>query len=214
MLLMSGSPHTGMLATGGAMLSAIASSACCWLPLSLLAFGVSAGGMSAWFEHYRLPFLIASGTMLAIGFYLVCARAPKCEPGSACATTTRGSGRVTKVMLWASTVVIIAFAAFPKYVGALLPQSDPPAAIAGQTRTLEIGIEGMSCEACAIPLREALIKVPHVLDASVSYDDGTATLTVDAGESPAEETLSETVSGLGYTMSDSPVGQGDDPDGP
>jgi len=211
---MSGSPQTGLLATGGALLSAIASSACCWLPLSLLAFGVSAGGMSAWFEHYRLPFLIASGTMLAIGFYLVYARAPKCEPGSACATGTRRSARVSKVMLWVSTVVIIAFAAFPKYVGALLPQTSPPTALAGQTRTVEIGIEGMSCEACAIPLREALVKVPHVLDARVSYDEGIATLTVDATEAPAKETLNQTVSGLGYTMSKTPVGQSHEPDGP
>ncbi len=123
---MSKPENTGMLATGGAVLTAIASSACCWLPLSLLALSVSAGGMSAWFEHYRLPFLIASGSMLAIGFYLVYARTPKCEPGSVCATNTRRSARMTKGMLWVSAVAVIAFAAFPKYVWLLLPQSAPP----------------------------------------------------------------------------------------
>lgn len=35
------SSPTGLLATGGAMLSAILSSACCWLPLLLIAFGAS-----------------------------------------------------------------------------------------------------------------------------------------------------------------------------
>ncbi len=115
---------TGLWATGGAVLSAIASSACCWLPLSLLAFGMSAGGVAMWFEQYRVIFLFVSGAFLMLGFYVVYVRAPRCEPGSACATSNRRSARYSKAMLWMSTVVVIAFAAFPKYIGTVLTWAD------------------------------------------------------------------------------------------
>lgn len=41
------SQRTGMLAVGGSVLSALAASACCWIPLLLIAIGVSTGGVSA-----------------------------------------------------------------------------------------------------------------------------------------------------------------------
>ena len=41
----------GLWATGGAVISAILSSACCWLPFLLIAFGASAAGVSGFFEE-------------------------------------------------------------------------------------------------------------------------------------------------------------------
>lgn len=41
------------LATLGAVFTAIMGSACCWLPLLLIAFGFSAAGVGAFFEQYR-----------------------------------------------------------------------------------------------------------------------------------------------------------------
>ena len=221
---------TGLLATSGAVVSAIASSACCWLPLSLLAFGMSAGGIAVWFEHYRLPFLIASGSFLAIGFYLVYARSPQCEPGSACATKDRRSARITKTMLWVSTAVVIAFAAFPKYIGTLLtitdsssPQSmtqpvadvkaentprvdtqdtQPQAPIApvADNNTI-IEIQGMTCEGCAVNLQHSLARLSGVNNAQVWFKKGIAQLkTTPDGNFDPQQAL-KAISDSGFTGS-------------
>jgi len=192
--------RTGMLAVGGSVLSALAASACCWIPLLLIAFGVSAGGVSAWFEQYRWLFLGITAVLLGTGFYFVYFRKPHCAPGSACATPNLKLQRFSRVMLWVATVVVIATAAFPKYVGYLIPE-DEPAQItipAKHVATASVGIEGMTCEACAIHVKDALMKVPGVLDVVVSYPDSAATVRFDDTSPPAVDALASAVEGAGY----------------
>jgi hypothetical protein len=76
--------HAPKLAVSGALLAAMASSACCWLPLLLIGFGLSAVGVAGFFETYRLLLLTVSTALLGLGFYLVYFRKPRCEAGEAC----------------------------------------------------------------------------------------------------------------------------------
>jgi copper chaperone CopZ len=57
------------LATLGAVLTAIMGSACCWLPLLLIAFGFSAAGVGSFFEQYRPYFLTVTFALLAVAWY-------------------------------------------------------------------------------------------------------------------------------------------------
>ena len=59
---------------------------------------------------------------------------------------------------------------------------------AADLTTVSMGIEGMTCEACAIHVKNALAKVPGVLDVSVSYVDRHATLTFDVTDIKMIET--------------------------
>ncbi len=192
--------RAGMLAVAGSGLSALAASACCWIPLLLIGFGLSAGGVSALFEKYRWPFLGLTAVLLGTGFYFVYFRKPQCAPGSACATPSRKLQRFNRVMLWIATVVVIATAAFPKYVGYLVPESSP--AVAGgpidHMTTVSLKIDGMTCDACAIHVRNALVKVPGVLDASASYSAGNATISFDEGAPPLATAVAGAVEAAGY----------------
>tara|TARA_R110002072_G_scaffold66429_4_gene163784 strand:+ start:1153 stop:2325 length:1173 start_codon:yes stop_codon:yes gene_type:complete len=191
--------RTGGIAVGGSMLAALAASACCWLPLGLIVIGVSAGGVSAWFEHYRWLFLGITGILLGAGFYLVY-RKPHCEPGSACAAPNRKVQRFNRSMLWIATVFVIASASFPKYVGYLLPK-DKGIDISwtdDQIIVVSFGIAGMTCEACTIHLRNELVKVPGVLDVAVSYENSSAEIRFDASRPPATIDLSSAVESSGY----------------
>ena len=196
------SRNTGLLATTGAVVSAILSSACCWLPLLLIAFGTSAAGVAGFFEAYRSYLLGATGLLLASGFYLVYVRKEKCGPGEACAVPNPRLKRFNKVMLGVATAVVLAFALFPNYVGFFLGNGNPralaAAAASGESRAF--AIEGMSCEACAVTLRAHLGRVPGVARAEVSFESKTARVFFASGQdAPTEEALKKAIRGAGYT---------------
>jgi hypothetical protein len=61
--------RSALWAAAGSVVAAVVASACYWVPLLLLAFGVSAAGVSATFEQVRPFFLLAAAVLLATGFY-------------------------------------------------------------------------------------------------------------------------------------------------
>ncbi|WP_024973298.1 mercury(II) reductase [Ralstonia pickettii] len=66
-------------------------------------------------------------------------------------------------------------------------------------------ITGMTCDSCAVHVKQALQNVPGVQSAEVSYAKGSAQLAVDAGTSP--DALIAIVAGLGYraALADAPT---------
>jgi len=188
-------------AATGATLTAILSSACCWLPLLLLAFGASATGFSAFFEAYRSPLLLVTALLLATGFYLVYFLKPSCEPGGACAVPNTKLTRLNKSMLWVATLLVAAFAFFPNYVGALVG-ARPSASVEGTAVRLDI--EGMTCEACAMHIDKELRSVPGVLAAEISYDENRAIVTIDRASPPGEADLIRAVERAGYKATVTP----------
>lgn len=194
--------NIGLWAGAGALLSAILSSACCWLPLLLIAFGASAAGVAGFFEAYR-PYLLGStAILLAIGFYLVYVREARCVPGSACATPNPKLRRFNKAMLWCATAFTLAFAFFPNYVAAFLPKTDelPPETAAAATGGEALyRIEGMTCEGCASVLHADLSALPGVAGVEVSYDRKTAHLFfTDPDSRPSGEEIEAVIEEDGY----------------
>ncbi len=192
-------PAAGRLAAGGALVSAVLSSACCWLPLVLLAFGASAAGVAGFFERYRPIFLGVAVVLLAAGFYLVYLRKPACGPGEACSVPNRRLTRINRAMLWIATVFVAAFALFPSYVGALLGTPRGDAALTNAPHDLEFVVEGMTCEACAATLRSKLAGLSGVSAAEVLYASGRARLGFESPQTrPTDEAIAEAVSAAGY----------------
>jgi copper chaperone CopZ len=187
--------NLGAWAATGATLSAILSSACCWLPLLLLAFGASATGLSASFEAYRTPLLFVTALLLATGFCLVYFRKPTCGPGGSCSVPNSNFARLNKGMLWVATILVAAFAFFPNYVGALLGARQS-ASVDGTA--IHLDVEGMTCKACALHIEKELRSATGVLAAEVSYDEHRATVTVDRSSPPAEAELLRAVERAGY----------------
>jgi copper chaperone CopZ len=181
----------------GTLLSAIMASSCCWLPLVLLAFGVSGAGIAGALEAYR-PLLVAlTFGFLAAAFYLTYRpRASSTAPGDCCSTahdccavSQQGTKRrfsittVNKIALWAVTLLAVLFLLFPKYVGLFLASQ---AAKSETTVTnplvakTTITIKGMTCEACAVALEKTIQDVPGVLGANVDYENGQAVVSTEA----------------------------------
>jgi copper chaperone CopZ len=209
------SNRAGALATGGSVVTAMLSSACCWLPLLLLAFGASAAGVGAFFEQWRPYFITLSVVMLGTGFYFAYFRASACKDGC-CSTRARRGQLINRAMLWTSSVVVLAFVMFPKYGASLIESiqsrtateqsiAATDAAATGDVYVFEV--EGMTCEACAVTLKSQLAKIPGVTSAQVNYADKTAR--VNADDPAVLGQVEEIGKSLGYAVS--PVPQENDP---
>lgn len=185
------------ITTIGTVLSAIMSSSCCWLPLLLLAFGVSGAGIGGALEVYRPLFIVLTFGFLAAAFYFTyrprkspttesncCSSAHDC-----CAVPQERTKRrfsmmnVNKVMLWAVTLLAVLFLFFPKYVSFFLAsreaKSETTATSPLVTKTT-IAIEGMTCEGCSVALEKAIKGVPGVLSAKVDFKNKQVVVSTEA----------------------------------
>ncbi|MFQ5489506.1 MAG: mercuric transporter MerT family protein [Phycisphaerae bacterium] len=197
----SSQPRTGMWAVGGSVVSAALSSACCWLPLLLIAFGASAAGVAGFFERWRTPFIGGAVALLGVGYYMTYKRPARC--GDTCCDGTPGRvRRFNKLTLWMATAVVGAMVLFPSYVGTLLGQGESPgSASVGSTGTgrMVLEIEGMTCEGCAAPLRGALTKVPGVRTATVDYATSSAIVGYDLKTPVDQAVIRQAVKNAGYS---------------
>lgn len=169
----------------GTVISAIMASACCWLPLVLLAVGVSGAGIAATLEAYRPLFIVVTFGFLAAAFYFTyrpkkaaaaigrgCCATEPAEGDECCAPTDKRRFTMmtlNKAMLWVVTVLAVAFLFFPSYVG-LLSGTGNEAAVTGNMNRAVIQIDGMTCEGCATTVAQAIRQVPGVLAVEVSYE--------------------------------------------
>jgi len=174
-------PRAEPLAIGGSLVAAVLSSACCWLPLLLLAAGASAAGVSAILGPWRPVFITAAVTMLGLSFYLTFLRRPTaatacCADGPVAPSSSRR--RLGRVTWWGSAVMVAAFVFFPSYVGRLVgsPPLVPAPAASGAVQELVFEIGGMHCEGCATLLQANLSKMDGVQRVRVDFSSGLASV--------------------------------------
>jgi copper chaperone CopZ len=189
----------------GTIVSAIMASACCWLPLLLLAVGVSGVGIAATLEAYRPAFIVVTFGFLGAAFYFT--YRPKraaAEAGHSCCASEAAEGEgcrtpssngrldmmtMNKITLWVVTVLAVAFLFFPSYVGLLLGTGNGAAVTEKMNRAV-FEIQGMTCEGCATAVAQAIRQVPGVVAVDVSYEERQAVVGADAGGAvPTEEIL-------------------------
>ena len=195
--------RSGLWAAGGSVGSAVLASACCWLPLALLAFGASAAGVSAAFETARPLFLGVAAVLLGMGFYLNYFRNRRAVACSTCAAPRPKLRRFNRATLWVSTVVVLAVALFPKWFPVLMAQATPAAAVGSlaDAPTVELRVEGMTCEGCAAFIEHTLVMLPGIRSATVVYADGRALVALDPDSPASNEALMTAVERLGYQAS-------------
>lgn len=140
-----------MIAKIGTVLSALMASSCCWLPVLLLAVGVSGAGIASTLEAYRPLFMVVTFSFLGMAFYFT--YRPRHAANSAtdcCAPATETGGKrrfnmmaFNKVMLWTVTLMAVVFLFFPQFVTGLIGGGSDKIT-ADMTRT-EIKVVGMTC---------------------------------------------------------------------
>lgn len=109
--------------TSGSGLGALVMSSCCVVPVVLFSLGVTSvwiGNLSALYPYRWIFFVLTSG-FLAAGFYVVYRKpqASGCAPEASCATPL--ADRVTKIVLWSSTVLALIALTFPLWFPYVAP---------------------------------------------------------------------------------------------
>ncbi len=202
------------LAVGGAIAAAIAASLCCVGPVLFAVLGLGAFGAASFFAAAR-PYLLAGAVLLlAVGFYWTYfRRQAACAPGEACAT--KPVNRIGRVGLWIASVAVIAFALAPYYIGHVAsalsrrpasltttPTTNQNVPAASQdtqnsVETVTVKVEGMSCTACEVPIRDALARTPGVRAADVSYQRGDARVKFDPKQT-SQDQIKRAIDSTGY----------------
>lgn len=196
--------RTGLWAIAGSVGSAVLASACCWLPLALFAVGTSVAGVSTAFGRTRPLFLALAAVFLSTGFYLNYFRKRRAVACSTCAAPRPRLRRFNRAMLWVSTVIVLSVALFPNWFPLVLNQGATMATVSESlvdATTVELRIDGMTCEGCAAFIEHSLVKLPGVRSASVVYADRRALVALDPDSPLSNEDLISAVEKLGYQAS-------------
>jgi mercuric ion transport protein len=185
------------LVVAGGLIGAVAASSCCILPLVLFALGIGGawiGNLTA-LAPYQPIFIVITLGILAYGFWLVYGRVA-CRDADSCARPV--SDRLLKVGLWTATLALappwrsplwlvhsseadggpMRYTAITCLVAPLLTVS---AALAAE-KTVTLSVANMTCAACPYIVQKTLAAVPGVTAAKVSFEDKTATVTFDDGQ--------------------------------
>ena len=126
-------------------------SSCCWLPVLLLAVGVSGAGIASTLEAYRPLFMVVTFSFLGMAFYFTYrprraanAMADCCSPSAEAVGQRRFNMLAfNKVMLWTVTAMAVVFLFCPQFVTGLIGTGSDKIT-ADMTRT-EVKIVGMTC---------------------------------------------------------------------
>lgn len=185
----------------GTALAALAASACCWIPALLGAGAAGSLGISAALAPWR-PYLLAlTGLFLIAGFYMAY-RKPKadcCDSGG-CATPAAVKRRKINIgVMWVVAAFAVAMSAYPNLLAASASagtHSSPSASVAAEA-TLVFRVEGMDCEACVVPIKAEVEKIPGVQSASIDF--ATKRLIVNEGRNgPNSDVIIEAVKRAGF----------------
>jgi mercuric ion transport protein len=179
--------------------AAIGASICCLGPLVLLALGV--GG--AWASTLTVldplrPFaVLVAIAALGFAFYRVYRPAARqaCNADGSC-THPRGLRR-RRAIVWVAAGLILSLLAAPYILEAALadPGEVAPAPIG--TAEVVLHIDGMTCAACSVGIRQALLRVDGVHDARVTWEPPRAVVRYSP-EKAAPEAFAEAVTSAGY----------------
>ncbi len=189
----------------GSVFAAVASSACCWLPLLALTTGISAGGVATFLDRWR-PWLIGIAIiLLGVSFYSVYFRKWRnscCEAG-ACVSRRDKLHVFNQVMVWTATVMVVGMILFPLWGPAFISKTPTNTSVQSATSVQQrsIRVEGMTCDMCEIHVVRELGHVSGVLNVDASYEQGLAVITLDATVShPTSAELAAAIKDAGYTM--------------
>jgi len=183
--------------------AAVAASLCCIAPVLTLLAGI--GGLASafsWLEPAR-PFLIGV-SILTLGLAWYQQLKPKqvqtdcgCEP-------TKPSFWQSKPFLGIVTLFAVLMLAFPYYAQVFYSSAENRTETVSPTfvHTVTLDIEGMTCASCEGHVKNAVGKLPGIIETNVSFEQGRAIVRFDNTRTNATD-INAAVDETGYRVTQS-----------
>lgn len=187
-----------------ALAAAVAASACCTIPLLLVALGVGGAwvGTLTALEPLRPLFVGLAVTALAYAGYREWQASRRAAQGVACDCEEEAvAPRTRRALLSVGALVAAALVASPWIIGAATTAApaDAPAdaAVPVSTARVVLDVEGMTCASCDVTVRRALLNVDGVEAAEVTFAPPRAVVTYDPTRVALDQ-LTEATAHAGY----------------
>lgn len=187
---------------GVGVLTAIAASLCCITPVLALILGV--GGMASafsWMEPFR-PYLIGF-TILVLAFAWYKKLKPQTaeEIQCACEEEEKPSFWQTRKFLGIVTVFAVLMMAFPYYSSVFYPDNKKETPVFDATKlvTIDLKVEGMTCESCNLHVAHAAQELDGVAEAKADFTTGMAEVKFDPSKT-SEDKIVESINATGYKV--------------
>lgn len=188
---------------GASILSAFAASLCCITPVLALISG--AGGIASsfsWLEPARPYFL--GLTTLVLGFAWYQKLKPRTTEEIQCACEEENPPFMqTRKFLGIVTVFAFVMMAFPYYGHLFYPKTEKQVIVFGNNDIQEVkfSVTGMTCSSCAEHVKHEVNKLPGILNAKASYENGNAIVTFDNSKTNIAE-ITKAINSTGYSVTD------------
>ncbi len=153
----------------GSIILAIITHLCCIGPVVLAVLGVGGAGLFSKFANLR-PYLMGmTGVFLGLAFYLTYRkRKVRCDDGTC---KIRKASKWNKIALWAGTVLVVFFMAFPHLVGSLITSSGNHQ-MKGEISEVIIFVERMTCSSCEFNIENAVKKLDGIIKMKADHKKG------------------------------------------
>ena len=184
----------GILAAVGAGLLA---SACCTIPLLLVALGVGGAWVSTFtaFEPFRPWFIALAVAFLGYAGY----REYRTSTGPECDCEVTMQDKLRRTLLVVGAIITAGLIASPWIIGGTTAAiaSDSAVPDYGRLEQVALEVDGMTCAACNATVRKALTNLEGVKDAVVTFEPPLAVVTYDPDRVTIEQ-MTEATSNVGY----------------
>ncbi len=177
---------------GTGIITAVAASLCCITPVLALIAGSSGIASSfSWMEPAR-PYLIGF-TVLVLGFAWYQKLKPRTaeEIECACEEDDKPSFWQSRRFLFIVTIFAALMLTFPYYSSIFYPDNRKEVVVVNQfdIQTIQLDIEGMTCEACDSHVAYAVQEVVGVLEATADHETGKAEVKFDQTKTSMKEII-------------------------
>jgi mercuric ion transport protein len=190
---------TGKLMSAG-IVSAITASLCCITPVFALIAGTGSIASSfSWIEPGR-PYFIGL-TIVVLGFAWYQKLRPQSTDDCGCATNEKPKFLQSKIFLLLVTSFAVLMLAFPSYSNVFFSNNrkETVAVEKSNIRTVELGIKGMTCEACEEHVNHEVNKLEGIILSIVSYGKKNAVIKFDISKTEVQKII-EAVNKTGYKV--------------
>jgi copper chaperone CopZ len=183
-----------------AILSALISRLCCVIPFVAIISGMTGGAtMFSFLEPWRPLLVTISVSILAFGFHQAYKKPnniDKLRP--CCKEKAEIKSKRNRRYLWTTTVISVVLFSFPFYSHSFINTTSSQKADTKNIKTIQLSIDGMSCQGCANNIMLTLSRADGILKDTVVFATKTATVTFNESKISSPQVIA-TIDNIGFT---------------